>query len=517
MAAGPRVIRLGGPADAAGWGRASRALLRDQVPPQDLRWAVEGEAEAGLFDDGAAAAEPSPLDGPTAAVAVPPRFLDLAPHALLHADPRRHALLYRLAWRLQREPGLRHDPLDADWVAAEALAKAVRRDLHKMRAFLRFHEQPGDGPGEPSRFVAWFEPQHHIVEANAPFFARRFASMRWAILTPLRSVAWDGERLAFGAGARREDAPAEDAQHALWRTYYASIFNPARLKLQAMQREMPRRYWPLLPEARLIAPLAAEATRRMQTMIDQPPTVTRRRLPAMAATAPAAPVAGLDALRRQAAGCTACPLGARATQTVFSEGSADALAVLVGEQPGDQEDLQGRPFVGPAGRLLDRVLAELGLPRERLYLTNAVKHFGHELRGQRRIHKTPGQRELLACQGWLQQELAALPADRPLVALGGTAARALLGRPVAVLRERGQWLTRTDGRRVLVTLHPAALLRLPAGEQAAAFEQWLDDLRSLPAQVGQGASPAVRTGSQRAHSSAQASPSAQPPSTSLGQ
>jgi DNA polymerase len=386
-----------------------------------------------------------------------------------------------------------------------------------MRAFLRFHEQPGDASGEASRFVAWFEPQHHIVEANAPFFARRFASLRWAILTPRRSVAWDGERLTFGAGARREDAPAEDAQHALWRTYYASIFNPARLKLKAMEREMPRRYWPLLPEARLIAPLAAEATRRMQTMIEQPPTVTRRRLPAPPQTVPIAPADGLDGLRQRAAGCTACPLGARATQTVFSEGDADALAVLVGEQPGDQEDLQGRPFVGPAGRLLDRVLARLGLPRERLYLTNAVKHFGHELRGQRRIHKTPGQRELLACQSWLQQELAALPADRPLVALGGTAARALLGRPVAVLRERGQWLMRVDGRRVLVTLHPAALLRLPAEDQAAAFEQWLDDLRSLPGQIAQVTSPAVRTGSQRAHSSAQASPSAQPPSTSLGQ
>ena len=150
--------------------------------------------------------------------------------------------------------------------------------------------------------------------------------------------------------------------------------------------------------------------------------------------------------------------------------------MLVGEQPGDQEDLRGRPFVGPAGQLLDRALAALGWPRERLYLTNAVKHFGFELRGRRRIHKTPAQRDAAACLHWLEDEIALVRPDA-VVALGATAARQLLGRPVAVLRERGRWLERGDGLRVLVTLHPSALLRMPPEAFDEAYAHWLADLR----------------------------------------
>ena len=150
--------------------------------------------------------------------------------------------------------------------------------------------------------------------------------------------------------------------------------------------------------------------------------------------------------------------------------------MLVGEQPGDQEDLRGRPFVGPAGQLLNRALAQLGWPREAIYLTNAVKHFKFELRGKRRIHKTPAQQEVAACLSWLESELA-LVQPGAVIALGATAARALLGRAVAVMRERGQWFLRADGLRVLVTLHPSALLRMEPGERDAAFDAWLADLR----------------------------------------
>jgi DNA polymerase len=121
----------------------------------------------------------------------------LCEHVVLHRDPDRFGLLYRLLWRLQTEPALRHDALDADWVAAQQMAQAVRRDMHKMTAFVRFRELD-EGDGRPPLHVAWFEPEHRIVEATAPFFARRFANMRWAILTPERSVRWDGEQLAFG-------------------------------------------------------------------------------------------------------------------------------------------------------------------------------------------------------------------------------------------------------------------------------------------------------------------------------
>jgi len=174
--------------------------------------------------------------------------------------------------------------------------------------------------------------------------------------------------------------------------------------------------------------------------------------------------------------CRDCPIGAGATQAVPGEGPADARLMLVGEQPGDQEDLRGRPFIGPAGQLLDRALAQLGWPRDALYLTNAVKHFKYELRGQRRIHKTPAQQEAAACLQWLEHEIGLLQLQAA-IALGATAARALLGREVAVTRERGQWLQRPDGLRVLVTLHPSALLRMDTGARYAAFAAWVEDLR----------------------------------------
>jgi uracil-DNA glycosylase len=192
----------------------------------------------------------------------------------------------------------------------------------------------------------------------------------------------------------------------------------------------------------------------------------------------------LARLKALAARCRECPLGDRATQTVWGAGRARARVMLVGEQPGDQEDLRGQPFVGPAGKLLDKALDELGLPRETLYVTNAVKHFKYELRGKRRMHKTPGQLELLACHHWLESEIEAVQ-PKLLVALGSTAARALLGKPVAVTKLRGQVLARPDGRSVLVTLHPSALLRGPPETRQLAWRAWLQDLaHAAPARAG---------------------------------
>lgn len=183
-----------------------------------------------------------------------------------------------------------------------------------------------------------------------------------------------------------------------------------------------------------------------------------------------------DALRATAARCRECPLGEPATQTVWGEGPLAPPLMLVGEQPGDAEDLQGRPFVGPAGRLLDRALQDAGLPRGQLYVTNAVKHFKFELRGKRRMHKTPAQREVQACHHWLASEIAAVRPQR-IVALGATAARALMGRTVAITREHGQWLDRPEGPPVLVTWHPSALLRMPREDFDAAYAVWVEDLR----------------------------------------
>jgi len=184
----------------------------------------------------------------------------------------------------------------------------------------------------------------------------------------------------------------------------------------------------------------------------------------------------LDALRRAAATCRDCPLGALATQTVWGEGSPSAVCMLVGEQPGDREDREGRPFVGPAGQLLERAMAHLGWQRSAFYITNAVKHFKYEWRDKVRKHKTPAQLEILACHHWLEAEIAAV---RPLriVALGATAARALLGRPIKVSVDRGRWLQRDDGLRVLITVHPSSLLRGDPAQRTVAFDAWLTDLR----------------------------------------
>ena len=196
----------------------------------------------------------------------------------------------------------------------------------------------------------------------------------------------------------------------------------------------------------------------------------------MARVARAARQAQWAQLAEQAKACRACPLWQGATQTVFGEGPVAARLMLVGEQPGDREDLQGHPFVGPAGRLLDEALEQLGWPRDQLYLTNAVKHFKYELRGKRRMHKSPAQREVQACAPWLEQEIATVDPGA-IVALGATAARAVLGHAVPVLANRGQWLEREDGRRVLITLHPSALLRDRGPDRDAAIKAWIEDLR----------------------------------------
>ncbi|WP_280155582.1 UdgX family uracil-DNA binding protein [Piscinibacter sp. XHJ-5] len=191
----------------------------------------------------------------------------------------------------------------------------------------------------------------------------------------------------------------------------------------------------------------------------------------------------LESLRESASGCRECPLGFHATQTVWGEGPVRAPLMLVGEQPGDQEDRQGHPFVGPAGQLLDRALAELGWPREALYLTNAVKHFKFEMRGKRRMHKTPAQREAAACLHWLESEIEHVR-PQAAIALGSTAARQLMGYAVPVMAQRGHWLEREDGLRVLITLHPSALLRLRDEDRAEGYRLWLADLKQAAKLIG---------------------------------
>lgn len=184
----------------------------------------------------------------------------------------------------------------------------------------------------------------------------------------------------------------------------------------------------------------------------------------------------LAQLKAATMACRECPIGEFATQSVIGEGALKPRLMLVGEQPGDQEDVQGHPFIGPAGKLLARALEAAGIPREQTFVSNAVKHFKFELRGKRRIHKSPGVREIAACHHWLDDEIA-LVKPAALVALGATAARSLLGGAVPVTANRGRWLPGPGGLEVLVTLHPSALLRVDAEQREPAFQAFVEDLR----------------------------------------
>ncbi|AMS40836.1 MULTISPECIES: UdgX family uracil-DNA binding protein [Aminobacter] len=468
-------VHLAGPTDFDGWRDAARRLSTNEVKPEDIEWHVGGEGDE------------LPAPTPGVELRVSRHFIERAAIVTCHSDSERFALLYRLLWRQRSEPHLLRIASDPDVRRFEAMEKSVRRDEHKMHAFVRFRKI---GDGDEERFVAWFEPDHFILELAAPFFVRRFTRMHWAILTPHGSAEWDRERLALGPGASKDDAPAADQSEEMWRTYFANIFNPARLKVKAMQAEMPKKYWRNLPEASLIPELISGADAAAREMIARMPTmpaahhqaIQARHWPALEPS-PETEAHSIDALRQQASQCRRCPLWSEATQTVFGEGSDNAELVFVGEQPGDQEDLQGRPFVGPAGKIFDAVLGEAGIERTAVYVTNAVKHFKFEPRGKRRIHSKPNAGEVQACRWWLAQEVTLLK-PKLMVALGATAAQSLLEAPVAITKQRGQTIKRDDGLAVFLTIHPSYILRIRDPQEAAAERaRFVADIRTVRAMM----------------------------------
>ncbi|MDH3661306.1 MAG: UdgX family uracil-DNA binding protein, partial [Alphaproteobacteria bacterium] len=460
-------------------------LIQAGIRPEDTVWAI-GDQTPDLFAEPMSTASVD-RDENVLRPCVPRAFVNLAENALCHSHPERFALLYRLLWRLRDRPRLLDVASDPDVMQATTWRNAVRRDVHKMHAFVRFRSvDMADGGSE--MFVAWFEPDHHIVERAAPFFKNRFANMRWSILTPKGSVHWDLTALRFTEPKSRADAPPEDALDEWWRVYYKAIFNPARLKPRAMTAEMPKKYWRNMPETRLIPELLASAGSRTGQMLEasptEPPVRHRRRSGGNGVTTVTTssvvdrPAVDLEDLRTKAEGCRACQLSRHAGRLVFGEGPPDAALCIVGEQPGDQEDQAGRPFIGPAGAILDRALAEAGIDRRSTYLTNAVKHFKFVQRGKRRIHQRPNAGEIDHCRWWLAEELRLLQ-PRLVVALGATAARSMFGRPVVISRSRGRVLPTAHGISVLVTAHPAHLLRLTDETvRTNAFAQMTADLKT---------------------------------------
>jgi DNA polymerase len=450
-------------ADLDGFRRAVRRLIARQVPPDAVAW------EGGLFgiaEEGTVAAAP--------AVSLPRAVGELIETVVCHRDPERYALLYRLVWRVgQGERALLEVQSDPLVHRLEMMRKAVLRDLHKMHAFLRFRETT-DPDGQP-HFVAWFEPEHLILEATADFFVERFRSMRWSILTPIGALHWDRETLTVGPPAKKSDAPDADAFEAAWRRYYESTFNPARANPKLMRQHMPKKYWRNLPETEAIPDLLNAAPERVREMIAREAAQPVKRDPqrAVAAMAVQEPQT-LAELNRIIAASE--PLTPGADRAVPGEGPLGADIAFVGEQPGDQEDREGRPFVGPAGQLLDRVLAEVGIERAKIYVTNAVKHFKYEPRGERRLHKKPNPGEVKRYRWWLLKELE-LVRPRFVVALGGTALLGLTGEPLSVLKSRG--VMRFADFPGYATVHPSYLLRLPDSARQDAYDAFRRDLAEV--------------------------------------
>jgi DNA polymerase len=454
------IVLLANEEDFDGWRDGARRLAMAGIPADQVSWRVD-DAPPDLF------ATEEPLPEPAGApFSVPRPFIELARNAICHSDPERFALLYALLLRIRANPRSLDDQADPLVRRVETMAKEVRRDSHKMHAFVRFREVETDGE---RRYVAWFEPDHHIVRANAGFFVRRFANMRWSILTPELSIHWDGETLTESPGATLADAPDGDPVEEVWKTYYASIFNPARLKTGAMLKEMPKKYWKNMPETALVSGLVAGAQAREAEMVAR----SREAAPARSGIGGNAQAAW-EALRDEAKGCTRCHLYKCATQTVFGEGPVDAPLMFVGEQPGDQEDLAGRPFVGPAGQLWDRAMGDAGIDRSQAYVTNAVKHFKFERRGKRRIHQKPEGPEIIACRWWLEQEQAILKPTLT-VALGATAARSLFNRVVTISATRGKPHILEDGGEAWVTVHPSFLLRVQDNRDEE-YRRFVEDL-----------------------------------------
>jgi DNA polymerase len=419
-------------ADFPTWRAATRAHALAGTPGEALEWRV-GEADV-----------PTPLPAAEGGFSVPRALVALAEAAIQAADPERFALLYRLVCRAHAGDYSADDP---DMLRARRLALEARRETHRMAALIRFL---------PVRaavvcHVGWFEPAAHVTDAVARAYARDFPHLALSILTPGRAAHWVGDELVFGPGVPGA-AVADDAALAqAWQARYADLFFRARL--------------PPAPNV---------------------PPVSELRPPDRPALGPVRlPVAGsADAMVRaaqEASGCTRCQLAGPATQTVFGEGPVGAPIMFIGEQPGDQEDIIGRPFVGPAGQLLDQALEEAGIDRRQVYVANAVKHFKHIPRGTRRLHQTPEAPEVEACRFWLEAERDAVR-PRLIVLLGATAARAVLGRPVTIGRERGEAFDLPDGARGFITVHPSFLLRQPDEEsRARQYALFVSELRRAAA------------------------------------
>jgi DNA polymerase len=467
----------------AEWREAARELLVHDVPPELLTWGTP-QAGGDLFSGAPPAAwqAHNPADN-TAEIpppsqprhpppSIPRSLMDMLQSAACCRVPDRWAFLYRVIWRWQRGEHDVQSPADEDGARLHAMVKAVRREEHDMHAYIRFRERPLDAG--PPRFVAWYEPQHDVLPQVAQHFVSRMGKVSWMIATPEASVLWDGQTLHNTGPLVKSSEELEDAGEALWLTYYRSVFNPARLNQSVMQQHIPSHRWKNLPEGKIVTHMISEASLGARK-VGQYEAVGQRK----GTTIPIAPE-DAQPERQQPSKldeCRRCELWEFATQAVGGEGPKKAKIMFVGEQPGDQEDLAGQPFVGPAGKLLDQVCEKAGIDRDTIYVTNAVKHFKWEPRGKRRLHKTPAQKEIEACHYWLDKELAQVK-PTVIVALGATALKSVMRTANVTLKNSIGHPVFHEGHWIVTTYHPSYVLRVP-GEEAKreAFQAMVDSLR----------------------------------------
>ena len=448
----------------AQWRDIARPLLQAGITPGEIEWRT-GTA----FEPPAWNGAPAPQSSTNTHLRLSRRLMSLLETIACHRNDGRWDLMYRLAWRSLKQPRLLEDAADADVHHATQMERAIDRDVHKMHAFVRFREMTMDDGSR--QYFAWFEPTHRVLALAAPFFCKRFPNMNWLIATPDGAISWQQGELQFLPTVDASLLPKSDEHESLWRTYYRNICNVSRINTPAMQREMPQRYWRNLPESVEIHALLREGpasfSHRQREVMDAELAKARAIQRALA---------DLPDYSGGPAACHRCDIWRHATQAVLGEGPTSAAIMLVGEQPGDEEDLRGRPFVGPAGRVLDESLQSAGLHRADLYITNAVKHFKWQPRGKRRLHKRPDAAEIAACNHWLDAEVSRVQ-PRIIVTLGASALRAVTGLVEPIESARAMRFPHASGAQIVCTYHPSAILRADAADADQLRQRLVNDLR----------------------------------------
>ena len=477
------LVKLEANGDVDEWRNAARLLLSNDIAPEQIDWQQEQPGASNIFGPIGNRRPLDDLKPGSKPIMVPKDFIPLAEKVVCHSSQTRFALLYRLLWRIQDDKKLLEALSDEDVVLAHKLKKSVRRDSHKMKAFVRFKEIVDEQPPSTARrrFVAWFEPDHFIVKRVAPFFQRQFTDMDWILATRKGSAAWDGEALSFTAVPATKPS-TEDATDDLWQIYFANIFNPARLKIKAMQTEMPKKYWKNLPEAELIPRLIAEAEATVAAMrarqASTPPAFHSK---LQAARAPDEPTQGIEGTieheKQQARTCSGAISIKMPPKWSSAKGHKMLKSCLLASNPVTRKTLPADISPGQPARF-SMALWSRQVSRD-LMSNNAVKHFKYTPRGKRRIHQKPNMGEIRACRWWLDREIKMIK-PKLIVSLGATAFYALTQRQQRLGDVRGKTVSLSEEQTLFVTVHPSYLLRIPDPKaKKVQTERFLNDIQRV--------------------------------------